>query len=357
MSSSTATQPMSNKKFLAIWIPIVAVVALVAIGANVAIGLFRGAIESYLGSGTYTVNEAAESEDLDTDYYAADFESVDDAKAASSELVEEIAGDGMALLKNNGTLPLETGAVTLLGRGAADPVYGGSGSGTADTRTAVDIRAGIENAGFVVNDVVYDQLAEFAAANPAADGGRTNIVMDDPEASNYNIGEMPVADYSAAALDSFSEFGDAAIVVIGRGGGEGGDLATDMTPWDERAEPGQHQLELNADEKDLIELAQANFDDVVVVVNASTSMELGSLEDDDEIDGIIMAGSPGVTGFNALGSILNGDVNPSGRTVDLFARDFTADPTFVNFGAFSYSNLDDAYFVDYEEGIYVGYRY
>ncbi len=357
MSSITAKRPMSNKKFLAIWIPIVAVVAILAIGANVAIGMFRGAIESYLGTGTYTVNEAEGSADLDTDYYTTEYATPEDAEAASVPLVEEIAAEGMTLLKNNGTLPLATGSVTLLGRGAADPIYGGSGSGTADTRTAVNIRAGIENAGFAVNDVVYQQLADFAATNPAADGGRTNIVMDKPEESNYNIGEMPVGQYSQASLDSFAQFGDAAIVVIGRGGGEGGDLATDLKPWDENAEPGQHQLELNADERELLDLAKANFDNVVVVVNASTSMELGLLEDDEDIDSVLLAGSPGAVGFNALGRVLSGEVNPSGHTVDLFSRDFTADPTFVNFGDYSYDNLDDAYFVDYEEGIYVGYRY
>ncbi|GAB3153641.1 glycoside hydrolase family 3 protein [Microbacterium neimengense] len=348
---------MSNKRFLAIWIPIVAVVAIIAIGANIAIGMYRGAIESYMGAGTYAISNTADGDKLDTEYYTADYATNEEAKSASSELVEEIAGEGMTLVKNNGTLPLAAGAVTLLGRGAADPVYGGSGSGTADTRTAVNIKAGIENGGFTVNGTVYDQLAAFAEANPAAEGGRTNIVMDKPEESNYNIGEMPVADYSQASLDSFAEFADAAIVVIGRAGGEGGDLATNMEKWDERAEPGQHQLELNADEKDLLELAKSQFQNVIVVVNASTSMELGPLQDDEGIDGIILAGSPGVNGFNALGPILSGDINPSGRTVDVFSRDFTADPTFVNFGDFAYTNVDDAYFVDYEEGIYVGYRY
>ncbi|WDG19425.1 glycoside hydrolase family 3 protein [Microbacterium sp. Clip185] len=357
MSSTTARKPMSNKRFLAIWIPIVAVVAIIAIGANIAIGMYRGAIESYMGAGSYAISNTADGDKLDTEYYTADYATNEEAKSASSELVEEIAGEGMTLVKNNGTLPLAAGAVTLLGRGAADPVYGGSGSGTADTRTAVNIKAGIENGGFTVNGTVYDQLAAFAEANPAADGGRTNIVMDKPEESNYNIGEMPVADYSQASRDSFAEFPDAAIVVIGRAGGEGGDLATNMEKWDERAEPGQHQLELNADEKDLLELAKSQFENVIVVVNASTSMELGPLQDDEGIDGIILAGSPGVNGFNALGPILSGDINPSGRTVDVFSRDFTADPTFVNFGDFAYTNVDDAYFVDYEEGIYVGYRY
>nr|WP_165143387.1 glycoside hydrolase family 3 N-terminal domain-containing protein [Microbacterium endophyticum] len=348
---------MSNKKFLAIWIPVVAVVAIIAIGANVAIGMFRGAIESYMGTGTYEITNTAEGSELDTEYYSGDYATVDEAKAASTELVEDIADEGMTLLKNTGELPLALGNVTLLGRGAADPVYGGSGSGTADTRTAVNIRDGIENAGFTVNDTVYEELSAFAEENLSADGGRTNIVMDKPEDSNYNIGEMPVADYSQDALDSFTDYNDAAVIVIGRGGGEGGDLATNMEAWDDNAEAGQHQLELNKDEKDLVALAEANFNTVIVVINASTSMELGSLQNDDAIDGIILAGSPGVTGFNALGSILSGAVNPSGHTVDVFSSDFTADPTFQNFGDYAYTNLDDAYFVNYDEGIYVGYRY
>lgn len=357
MSSTTAKKPMSNKRFLAIWIPLIAVVAIIAIGANLAIGVFRGAIESYLGAGTYTVDEVEGGADLDAEYYTADHASVDEAKAASSAVVEEIAEEGMTLLKNNEALPLSVGGVTLLGRGAADPIYGGSGSGTADTRTAINIRAGIENAGFTVNDVVYQQLADFAGANLASDGGRTHIVMDDPAKSVYKVGEMPVGDYSDASISSFEQFATAAIVVIGRGGGEGGDLATDMTGWDERATAGQHLLELDQDEKDLLELAKSNFETVVVVVNASTSMELGLLQEDDGIDGIIMAGSPGASGFNALGRILSGEVNPSGRTVDVFASDFTADPTFANFGDYGYDNIDGGYFVDYEEGIYVGYRY
>ncbi|WP_232527828.1 glycoside hydrolase family 3 protein [Microbacterium suaedae] len=357
MSTTAAKKPMSNRKFLGIWIPILAFVAIIAIGANVAIGMFRGAVESYMGAGTWEIENVSETEGWDTAYYTGDHATKEDAKSASSDVVERMADEGMTLLKNDGTLPLETGAVTLLGRGAADPVYGGSGSGSADTTTAVDIRTGIENAGFSVNHTVYDLLAEYAEANPAADGGRTNIVMDDPEASNYNIGEMPVGDYTDAAVDSFADFGDAAIVVIGRGGGEGGDLATDMTSWDERASDGQHQLELDQDEKDLLALAKERFENVVVVINASTSMELGPLEDDADVDGIIMAGSPGNAGFNALGRILSGAVNPSGHTVDIFSRDFTADPTFANFGDYAYENIDDAFFVDYEEGIYTGYRY
>ena len=355
--SSTARKPMKNRTFLWIWVPILALVTVVAIGANVAIGQFRTAIESYMGTGTWEISNEPETEGWDTDYNTSEFSTVDDAKANSAETVRRMAEEGMTLVKNDGALPLAAGSVTLLGRGAADPIYGGSGSGGADTRTAVDIRAGIEAGGFTVNDTVYDLLADFAADNAPADGGRTNIVMDEPENSNYKIGEMPISGYTDEAIDSFAEYDDAAIVVIGRGGGEGGDLATDMTSWDDRAEDGQHQLELDQDEQDMVALAKEHFDTVVVLVNASTSMELGELQDDEGIDSIMLVGSPGNNGFEALGSLLNGDVNPSGHTTDIYSRDFTADPSFQNFGDYAYENIDDAYFVNYEEGIYVGYRY
>ncbi len=363
---------MSNKKYLMIWIPVIALVSIVTIVANVAMNVATGWVASQLGSGTYTFTNTAASKDWETDYYAADYDSLEEVDAAALELVEEIGAGGIVLAKNDGrALPLNTGSkVTMLGRAAADPVYGGSGSGSVDTNSAIDARRGLENAGFTINESVYTAIEEFASANP-----RGYIEMDRPDISSYNIGELPVGEYESLA-SSFSEFGDAAVVFIGRPGGEGGDLTQDMADWDANAEPGQHQLELNKDERDLITLAKENFSTVVVVVNASTTVELADIQRDADIDAVLLAGSPGSTAFNALGSILAGEVNPSGRTVDLWASDFTADPTFANFGTFLYDNVapsypvpvtesatsnadvtDEAPFVNYAEGIYFGYRY
>jgi beta-glucosidase len=359
--SSTAKAPkkrMSNKKFLWIWTPVIAVLTIVTIGANVAIGYFRGAVESALGMGTYRAQNTAEAEGWDADYYQADYDTKEEAMAASTGVITDIAAEGTTLLKNDGALPMAAGSVTLLGRGAADPIYGGTGSGHANASGAVTIRDSLEAAGFEVNGTVYDELSAFAEENSVDDGGRTRIAfLPGEDQSVYRVGEMPVADYTADALASLADYGDAAIVVIGRVGGEGGDLTRDMEGWDDNYEPGQHLLELNKDEKDQIALAKEHFDTVVVLINASTSMELGVLQDDPDIDSVLMVGTPGVTGFQALGPILTGEVNPSGRTVDLFSADFTADPTFVNFGNNAYTNTDDGYFVDYEEGIYSGYRY
>lgn len=362
---------MSNKKYLAIWIPVIALVAVITVVANVAMNVAGGWIASQLGSGTYTFTNAPEADGWDTDYYQANYDTIEDVDAASRDLVEEIGAGGMVLAKNAaGALPMAAGKVTMLGRAAADPVYGGSGSGSVDTNSAVTARGGLEGAGFAVNDAVYSAIDAYASENP-----RGFIEMDKPDVSTYSIGEMPVGQYEAQA-STFAEYGDAAIVFIGRPGGEGGDLTMDMTGWDDNAQPGQHQLELNKDERDLIALAESSFEKVVVVVNASTTLELGDLQRDAGIDAIILAGSPGATAFTALGRILTGEVNPSGRTVDTWAADFTADPTYANFGSFVYDNVkpsypvpvtesatsnatitDQATFVDYAEGIYFGYRY
>ncbi|WP_263118659.1 glycoside hydrolase family 3 N-terminal domain-containing protein [Cellulomonas sp. RIT-PI-Y] len=358
---------MSNKKFLAIWVPVLSVVLVLVVGANIALGVFSNWVSSQLGTGTYTITNADGTEDWDTAYSTADYATADEAEDAADALVREIAAEGIVLLKNEGdALPLGDGdlEVTLLGRAAADPIYGGSGSGSTDTSSAVDVRRGLEESGIAVNDTVYSELSDFAAATP-----RTNIVMDLPADSVYDIGEMPAADYSDEAVASFSDYGDAAVVVLGRAGGEGGDLATSMEGWDANYVPGQHQLELNQDEKDTLALAEAHFDTVVVVINASTSMELGTVQEDAGVDAVLQVGSPGQSGFAALGQVLTGAVNPSGRTVDLYAADFAQDPTFQNVGSYQYSNISGlptdaakgvdggAYFVQYEEGIYVGYRY
>lgn len=371
-NADRAKRPMSNKKYLSIWVPVLALVTAIAVVANVALVVAGGWVASQFGSGTYEFTNAEESADWDTEYYSADFDSIDEVDAAAKELVEEISGAGVVLAKNEGqALPLAAGAsVTMLGRAAADPVFGGSGSGSVDTNSAVDARQGLENAGFTVNDAVYGAIESYAAENP-----RGFIEMDRPDISTYDIGEMPVDGYEAQSA-SFADYADAAVIYLGRPGGEGGDLTRDMSDWDDNAEPGQHQLELNKDEKDLVELAKANFDTVVIVVNSSTTIEMGALQADTGVDAILLAGSPGATGLNAVGRILSGDVNPSGRTADLWAADFTADPTFQNFGGYLYDNLsvsypvsavetatsnatvtDEAPFVNYAEGIYFGYRY
>lgn len=216
--------------------------------------------------------------------------------------------------------------------------------------------------------------------------------MDNYGGSTFFIGEVDPADYNDGSKFTI-DANETAVVFISRCGGEGLDLSTNLKRDAQTAASqavlnggdakatnakkevnnyvdGQHELELSSEEKGMLDFAKRNYSKVVVVLNESTTMEVGDLKDDDDIDGIIWAGSPGSTGFNALGEILAGTVNPSGKTPDLYSRDFTKDPTFQNFainGENTYTGVTEisagvngsknAHFVEYEEGIYVGYRY
>lgn len=352
---------------------VIALILVLALVANVLLVIFESHANLYLGAGEMVITKAEGSENWDSTYYASDYENAEALTAAAGELVQSIADEGFVLLKNNGVLPLNTGAkLTLLGRGSADSVFGGSGSGSSSEEGIINLSVGLTNAGFEVNKIVYDLLTSYASfkteqgvfgPQKVYDNPRSVIVMDQPNNSSYYSGEMPVALYTAEALSSFQAYGDAAVVTISRPAGEGGDLTQDMNGWDDHYVEGQHQLELTVDEKELIALAKAEFEQVVVLVNSSATMELGVLENDADIDAILWVGFPGKTGFNSVGRILNGTVNPSGRTADIYPADFTKDPTFANFGHFQYSNVSkdnamgDATFVQYEEGIYIGYRY
>lgn len=242
MSSKAAKKPMSNKKFTIIWGSVLAVVLVIAVVANVALSIYGKLVETQLGTGTYAVENVSDAENWDLEYDKADYSSLDEAMAASAELVEEIASEGIVLLKNESdALPLTGTNVTMLGRDAADPVYGGSGSGSVDVSTAVTALVGLENVGYLINETVYEQLESFASEN-----ARGSIFMDNAENSSYQIAEMPANQYDSVA-DSFKDYADAALVFIGRPGGEGGDLTTDMEGWDDNYTDGQHQLELNQD--------------------------------------------------------------------------------------------------------------
>jgi len=354
---------------------VLAILAVVVIAVNVAAAMFDSTLDKYApgGGNPATISIAEGSEDWDSQYYTSEYRGRVVATQAAEEMVVEVEGEGIVLMKNDNDALPASGTVTLIGRYAADPVYGGAGSGTVDPASCIDFLAGLQNAGLTVNDALYQYALANYESYPKAD-----IVMDSPQTSAYYAGEIPWSDYPADAQATLS--GTTAIIVIGRGGGEGGDLSQDLlgtlnsgisenfTANAETANyvEGQHQLELTQEEKDVIAAAKAGADKVVVVLNLSTTMEVGILtEGEYEVDAILHVGSIGATGATAVGQVIAGQINPSGRTTDLWAADFTADPTFVNFGSFQYTDVsgfysqdgDKAYFVEYEEGIYYGYRY
>ena len=352
----------------------------VTAAANAGTSMFRSALDHYLGAGETTITNAPGAENWDTTYYDQQYRGRGRATEDAMALVTEIEAEGIVLLKNDGALPLAQGAeVSLLGRYAADPVYGGAGSGTVDPNDCVTLHDGIANAGLAVNETAFSWIAENYASYPKAD-----ITMDNPATATYYIGEIPWSAYSAEAQASIA--GTTALVVIGRGGGEGGDLSPDLlgalndgghaafTANDETATyvEGQHQLELCQSERELIAAAKAACGRVIVLYNGSTPFELAPLMSGElEVDAILGIGSLGASGATAVGQALTGAVNPSGRTCDIWPVDFTADPTYANFGGRRYTDVENyyphnstgsvedapAYFVEYVVGVYLGYRF
>lgn len=319
-------------------------------------------------------------EDHRSEWYDRQYESKEEVLAAAEELVVEVAEEGITLLKNEGgALPLaKSDKVTVFGKNSVNLVYGGSGSAgnvSAKTKTLYD---SLDASKIAYNSEIkafYEDSARSGngrPANPSMDSGQ--------RLSGFATGETPLASYDSKVKDSYAGYNDAALVVISRIGGEGFDLprtmATDFTyakPTDGAASVNSHYLELDENEKAMIEEAKANFDKVIVVLNVGTTMELGALAQDEGIDAILWMGLPGSTGTMALGEILLGEthdgqpISPSGHTVDTWAADFTKDPTWYNTGVYGsqYGNRyltsagenSEFAFVNYEEGIYVGYRY
>lgn len=279
-----------------------------------------------------------------------------------------IAEEGTVLLENNGLLPLnETKKLNVFGWASTNPIYGGSGAGALnDLHDRVTLLEGLEDAGFTLNSELSDIYTEFEKKR--ADYG-----------TDWRLPEVPATGYSEELINNAKEFSDTALVVISRWGGEANDLPTDMTKVNytnnskEYAdfEEGQHYLELSKTESDMLDLVCGNFDKVVLVYNGMSTFELGFVEKYPQIQSVLWCAGPGQTGFDALGTILNGTTNPSAKTSDTFLYDLKNTPTWNNFGAFSYDNMDeykidesDPYvggsvptFVNYVEGIYVGYRF
>lgn len=287
--------------------------------------------------------------------------------ASATQLCENIADEGIVLLDNDGTLPMaKNSKLNVFGWASTNPCYGGTGSGAlSDAYPTVTLLEGLKNAGFELNTELSDFYTSYRADRPVVGMFSQDWTLPEPEAAQYTD-EM---------MNNAKAFSDTAMVVITRVGGEGADLPTDVSQVTYDAghsyndfEPGDHYLQLTKTEKDMIDLVCKNFDKVVVVYNGANAMELGWVKDYSQIKSVVWCAGTGQSGFNALGSILCGDVNPSGRTIDTFVYDLTQTPTANNFGNFTYTNMDEfkassfgtetiPAFVNYVEGIYVGYKF
>ena len=322
----------------------IAVLLTIGLVVNIACGIFYSAITPFM---TANFNPLLTGQKQVTTGQSL---TVEQAAEQSRAMAQELVQEGAVLLKDqNNALPLAEGtAVNLFGYGSVDPIYGGSGSGASDTSSNIDLVTGLTNAGFTVNQELVDFYKKSGVSRAAQKGF---------EGSNFTPAEVPAEKYTDTLLQNAKAFSDVAIVTISRVGGEGGDLPQDMyAAGYSKTDDGRHYLELTQDEEDLLALIKAQgFSKVIALINSSNAMELGFLEDD-AIDAALWIGSLGSTGFNAVGEILSGKVNPSGRLSDTYAYDLTTAPAYWNAGDFTYANLKHHY-VEYAEGIYVGYRF
>ncbi len=361
--------------------------------------IFGGPVAKETGNGQLLYTASTADEHLEYYEVGSGILTKQDVLNAANALNVKICEEGTVLLKNeNSVLPLKSGTtVSVFGKSSVNLVYGGSGSASSDRTGAKTIYDSLTAAGFQVNET----LKKFYEDSSKSGSGRaSNPSMESGVPTGIEVGETPVSSYTDDVISSFKG-SDAALVVISRISGEGWDLPRTMKDKEGNAlagamSPDDHYLELDQNEQEMLKLVCEHFDKVIVIVNSSNAMELGfldSVEDHDEttigydfashIDGALWIGGVGNEGIMALGSILNGTVNPSGRLVDTYVRDFSQDPTWQNFsvnlgstdkkadggtGNSYYVDSKDRkgnsvgkytgfFYVEYEEGIYVGYRY
>jgi beta-glucosidase len=315
--------------------------------------------------------------------FSSDYDSQEEAYDAANLFNEQLVEEGIVLLKNDGNaLPLSSGAkINVLGKNSANIAIGGTGSstgsGSIEAPKAVSLYESLGDAGFELNP----DLMAFYEDNELSGVGRPSPSMG--QYLNWlSTGETPPESYTPELKATYADYDDASIVVITRIGGEGYDLPLTMISGSEPAAgslAGDHYLELDLYEKAIFASleADASVSKVIVIVNASQQMELGFLNDStnySKVKAAIWVGGPGQSGVAAIGRVLNGEVNPSGHLVDTFAADFTKDPVWFNFGnsgskgsygtiAINEETQEEVFtggrgnYVDYEEGIYLGYRY
>ena len=288
-------------------------------------------------------------------------------------VAEEIMEDGIVLLKNESLLPLnETKKLNIFGWESINPAYGGAGSGGInDLYDIVSLNQGLENAGFSINQELVNFYNNYGADNP-----EMSI-----QKQSWTLPEPPVDTYSDELIKSAKEYSDVAVVVLSRKAGEGhNDIPMDVSKaaYDNNSDKyddfpeGEHYLQLSQTERDMVDMVCSNFDNVIVIYNGANQFELGFVDEYPQIKSVVWCPGTGNVGFNALGKVFSGEVNPSGKTPDTFIYDMTTAPWWNNAEKTEYTNLADMAvegmnagtaqvyapaFTNYAEGIYVGYKY
>lgn len=297
----------------------------------------------------------------------------DETNEEAAEVAEEIMEDGIVLLKNESLLPLnETKKLNIFGWESINPAYGGAGSGGInDLYDIVSLNQGLENAGFSINQELVDFYNNYGADNPEMSIQKQSWTLPEPSVDTY----------SDELIKSAKEYSDVAVVVLSRKAGEGhNDIPMDVkkAAYDNNSDEyddfpeGEHYLQLSQTERDMVDMVCSNFDNVIVIYNGANQFELGFADEYPQIKSVVWCPGTGNVGFNALGKVFSGEVNPSGKTPDTFIYDMTTAPWWNNAEKIEYTNLADMAvegmnagtaqvyapaFTNYVEGIYVGYKY
>lgn len=299
----------------------------------------------------------------------------DTTVSKANELAKEVQSEAVTMLKNDDSnLPLSNKKVNVFGWGSTNPVYGGTGSGSmSDQYETVSMLDGMKQAGLKTNTELSKLYTDYRKDRP-------EVGMF---AQDWTLPEVPAKQYSDKLVSDAKDFSDEAVVVLTRVGGEGADLPTDMKAkgityknnskdYDD-FQKGESFLQLSKTERDMIDLVTSNFKKVTLVYNGANTFQFDFLNDYPQIQSVVWCPPAGQTGFSALGEVLAGETNPSGKTSDTFLKDLTKSVSYNNFGKFEYTNMADKAakykgftgddvtaipgFVNYSEGIYVGYKF
>ena len=367
-------EKMSNKRFRAIMIPILSVLLVLAIVVTVVANVLGSTLDQFVGRGERHVIVPEGTENWDLDYYGADGETKEEAKEHSFEVANKVVEEGVILLKNNGVLPLaKDSTVTPFGYRYVSPIYSQMASGGSAKWMVGNEITPAEALGetFTINNAAVEKMEQAGTPEGVLEAPGTLAAAG---AGSVLGGDNIMYEYPGSLYDDVKADGSVGLVFIGRSGAEGGD-----TKHDAYADGTPHYLALSQNEREAIRTAKEKCGRVVLILNSPSVMELSPfMAGELEVDAILWTGMPGTQGFTAMAEILCGEVNPSGKTPDIWATDFTADPTYQNFGAFEYSNAPFStediltglwatadptgpdhlrFYVEYQEGIYMGYRY
>ena len=353
---------MSNKKFRVlhgIGIFFLLLITLLIVGVGSTMG---STLDTYLGKGASSIVTPSDKANWDANYYDAKYASNAESTEAAYKVAVQIQQEGTVLLKNDGALPLEAGSTVVpFGYGYENPIYGQLTSGGSAKWVIDPVTPEQGLSAFTIDNSAVDAMAN-AEVTPLIEAAGTKSAGD---AGSLLGGDCKIYEYDPSIYDGISVADSTGIVFITRSGQEGQDQKHDAY---EDGTP--HYLALSENERGTIAAAKAACDKVVVVLVSSAPMEMADLMDGElAVDAILWYGHPSERGFIALSDLLTGAVNPSGRTVDTWSADFTADPSYTALGVHEYTNLTtnsgsftdggeiNRTFNEYQEGVYMGYRY